>query len=201
MTYASFVYEIQTPEGGAPERGEFEARDETVARRRLRGMLGELRLPPNARLYAKSEIERRRADAHSAKLRHLLRVLGEHHAWLEGKGSGRRADLTRLNLAGVGLQGKILKYADMAEVDLSGADLAGVARLQYPPNLRPIRVMCSGMVSPDLVMEAFKTGADGVMVMGCHPGECHYLEGNIKAQARLEGLTHASKIQSKLMRE
>ncbi len=68
----------------------------------------------------------------------------------------------------------------------TGADLAGVARLQYPPNLRPIRVMCSGMVSPDLVMEAFSSGADGVMVMGCHPGECHYLEGNIKAEARAE---------------
>lgn len=66
----------------------------------------------------------------------------------------------------------------------TGADLAGVARLQYPPNLRPIRVMCSGMVSPDLVMEAFSMGADGVLVMGCHPGECHYLEGNLKAEAR-----------------
>ena len=66
----------------------------------------------------------------------------------------------------------------------TGADLAGVARLQYPPNVRPIRVMCSGMVSPDLVMEAFSNGADGVIMMGCHPGECHYLEGNVKAQAR-----------------
>lgn len=67
----------------------------------------------------------------------------------------------------------------------TGADLAGVARLQYPPNLRPIRVMCSGMVSPDLVVEAFTQGADGVIVMGCHPGECHYLEGNVKAAARV----------------
>lgn len=68
----------------------------------------------------------------------------------------------------------------------TGADLAGVARLQYPPNLRPIRVMCSGMVHPDLVMEAFSRGADGVMIMGCHPGECHYLEGNTKAAVRAE---------------
>ena len=67
-----------------------------------------------------------------------------------------------------------------------GADLAGVARLQYPPNLRPIRVMCTGMVYPDLVMEAFHQGADGVIIMGCHPGECHYLEGNTKAIARAE---------------
>ncbi|WP_299982969.1 hydrogenase iron-sulfur subunit [Desulfobacula sp.] len=68
----------------------------------------------------------------------------------------------------------------------TGADLAGVARLQYPPNLRPIRVMCTGMVHPDLVMEAFSQGADGVMIMGCHPGECHYLEGNTKAVVRAE---------------
>ena len=66
----------------------------------------------------------------------------------------------------------------------TGADLAGVARLQYPPNLRPIRVMCTGMVHPDLVMEAFSQGADGVVIMGCHPGECHYLEGNTKAAVR-----------------
>ena len=66
----------------------------------------------------------------------------------------------------------------------TGADLAGVARLQYPPNLRPIRVMCTGMVHPDLVMEAFSQGADGVVVMGCHPGECHYIEGNTKAAVR-----------------
>lgn len=68
----------------------------------------------------------------------------------------------------------------------TGADLAGVARLQYPPNLRPIRVMCTGMVHPDLVMEAFSQGADGVMIMGCHPGACHYIEGNIKAMARAD---------------
>ena len=66
----------------------------------------------------------------------------------------------------------------------TGADLAGVARLQYPPNLRPIRVMCAGMVHPGLVMEAFTAGADGVMMMGCHPGSCHYIEGNVKAKAR-----------------
>jgi len=71
----------------------------------------------------------------------------------------------------------------------TGADLAGVARLQYPPNLRPIRVMCAGMVHPDLVMEAFSKGADGVMIMGCHPGACHYLEGNTKAMARSKVLS------------
>ena len=67
----------------------------------------------------------------------------------------------------------------------AAADLAGIARLQYPPNLRIIRVMCSGMVHPNLVLEAFQKGADGVMVMGCHIGECHYVDGNEKAQRRM----------------
>ena len=74
----------------------------------------------------------------------------------------------------------------------TGADLAGVARFQYPSNLRPIRVMCSGMVRPDLVMEAFAQGADGVLMLGCHPGECHYLEGNTVAHARFGALSAAT---------
>jgi F420-non-reducing hydrogenase iron-sulfur subunit len=68
----------------------------------------------------------------------------------------------------------------------AGGDLAGVSRLQYPANMRAVRVMCSGMVHPDLVVEAFNLGADGVIVMGWHLGECHYLEGNHKAQARAQ---------------
>lgn len=71
----------------------------------------------------------------------------------------------------------------------TGADLAGVARLQYPPNVRPIRVMCSGMVHPDLIMEAFNVGADGVLIMGCHPGSCHYFDGNTKTDARAKVLS------------
>ncbi len=67
----------------------------------------------------------------------------------------------------------------------AAADLAGTARIQYPTNLRIIRVMCSGMVHPNLVTEAFELGADGVLVMGCHPGECHYQDSNMKAEARL----------------
>ncbi len=67
----------------------------------------------------------------------------------------------------------------------AAADLAGTARIQYPTNIRIIRVMCSGMVHPNLVTEAFQLGADGVLVMGCHPGECHYQESNQKAKARL----------------
>lgn len=65
------------------------------------------------------------------------------------------------------------------------ADLAGTARMQYPSSLRIIRVMCSGMVHPNLVVEAFQHGADGVMIMGCHLGECHYQDGNYRAQDRV----------------
>ena len=64
------------------------------------------------------------------------------------------------------------------------ADLAGTSRLHYSPNMRPIRVMCSGRVDPQFVLKAFQQGADGVMIAGCHPGECHYVEGNIKAMRR-----------------
>jgi F420-non-reducing hydrogenase iron-sulfur subunit len=64
------------------------------------------------------------------------------------------------------------------------ADLAGTARQRYSPTLRPIRVMCSGRVEPDLVIKALRDGADGVLIAGCHPGECHYMEGNLKTIRR-----------------
>jgi F420-non-reducing hydrogenase iron-sulfur subunit len=64
------------------------------------------------------------------------------------------------------------------------ADLAGTARLKYPPNIRLIRLMCSGRLDPTFVFKAFANGADGVMITGCHPGECHYLEQNYKALRR-----------------
>ena len=67
----------------------------------------------------------------------------------------------------------------------TGADLAGTARMKYPPNLRVIRVMCSGRVDPNFILEALARGADGVLVLGCHPGDCHYTEGNYKCQRRL----------------
>ena len=68
----------------------------------------------------------------------------------------------------------------------AGADLAGVSRIQYPPNLRIIRMMCSGRVDPSFILEAFKQGADGVLVAGCHlPSDCHYISGNFKAQRRV----------------
>jgi len=67
----------------------------------------------------------------------------------------------------------------------AGADLAGVSRIQYPPTLRIVRVMCSGRVDPVFILEAFRSGADGVLVAGCHPGDCHYLSGNYKTQRRV----------------
>ena len=70
----------------------------------------------------------------------------------------------------------------------AGADLAGVSRQQYPSNLRIIRVMCSGMVHPNLVIDALTKGADGVLMCGCHHGDCHYLEGNLKAENRKEAI-------------
>jgi F420-non-reducing hydrogenase iron-sulfur subunit len=70
----------------------------------------------------------------------------------------------------------------------AGADLAGVSRIQYPPSLRIIRVMCSGMVHPNLVIDALTKGADGVLVCGCHLGDCHYQEGNLKAEKRADAI-------------
>ncbi len=67
----------------------------------------------------------------------------------------------------------------------AGADLAGTSRLQYPANLRLIRVMCSGRIEPEFILRAFRDGADGVFVGGCHPGDCHYVSGNYKAQKRI----------------
>ena len=70
----------------------------------------------------------------------------------------------------------------------TGADLAGVSRLQYPPNVRIIRVMCSGMVHPNLVIDALTKGADGVIICGCHPGDCHYEDGNLKTEKRADAI-------------
>ena len=71
----------------------------------------------------------------------------------------------------------------------AGADLAGVGRLQYPPNIKIIRVMCSSMVHPNLVIDALTKGADGVIMCGCHPGDCHYIEGNLRAEKRAEAIS------------
>lgn len=66
----------------------------------------------------------------------------------------------------------------------AGADLAGVSRLQIEPHFRVIRTMCSGRIEPEFVLQAFHNGVDGVMITGCHPGDCHYINGNYKAMRR-----------------
>ena len=68
----------------------------------------------------------------------------------------------------------------------AAADLAGVSRMKYPPNVKIIKVMCSGRVDPQFILEAFRKGADGVLVAGCHPGDCHYIEGNLKTMRRMK---------------
>ena len=73
----------------------------------------------------------------------------------------------------------------------AGADLAGISRIQYPPSIRIIRVPCSGRIDPLFILTSLQKGADGVLVSGCHPGECHYLTGNYSARrkfALLKGL-------------
>jgi F420-non-reducing hydrogenase iron-sulfur subunit len=67
----------------------------------------------------------------------------------------------------------------------AGADLAGVSRLQYQPNAKVIRVMCSGRIDPTFVLKAFQKGVDGVLICGCHIGDCHYIDGNHKTARRI----------------
>ena len=68
----------------------------------------------------------------------------------------------------------------------AGADLAGVNRRQYSPEVKILRLMCSGRISPGIILKAFASGADGILVLGCHPGDCHYQIGNLYAEKRVE---------------
>ena len=68
----------------------------------------------------------------------------------------------------------------------TGADLAGTSRIKYPPNISPIRVNCSGRVDPTFVLKALASGADGILIAGCHPGDCHYTSGNVKTIRRFK---------------
>ncbi len=69
----------------------------------------------------------------------------------------------------------------------TAADLAGTSRLHYPANVRMVRLMCTGMIDPKYILKAFLDGVDGVFIGGCHPGDCHYIDGNLKAKRRIEG--------------
>lgn len=75
----------------------------------------------------------------------------------------------------------------------TGADLAGTSRMKYSPNIRIVRVMCSGRVDPTFVLKSFREGADGVLICGCHPGDCHYHEGNYKCLRRFRLLQKYTK--------
>jgi coenzyme F420-reducing hydrogenase delta subunit len=75
----------------------------------------------------------------------------------------------------------------------AGADLAGTSRIQYPPNARIIRVNCTGRIDTEFILSALDQGADGVLVSGCHPGDCHYTSGNLKLQARWAIMAEAVK--------
>jgi F420-non-reducing hydrogenase iron-sulfur subunit len=75
----------------------------------------------------------------------------------------------------------------------AGADKAGLSQTIYPPNISVIKVMCSGRIDPQFVMKAFAQGADGVLILACHPGDCHYKEGNIRASQRHTMLLHLLK--------
>jgi len=68
----------------------------------------------------------------------------------------------------------------------AGADLAGTSRIEYPPNVKTIRVMCSGRINPMFIVNALQQGADGVLISGCHPGDCHYSQGNYFARRRFQ---------------
>ncbi|MFW9780244.1 MAG: hydrogenase iron-sulfur subunit [Candidatus Heimdallarchaeota archaeon] len=76
----------------------------------------------------------------------------------------------------------------------AGADMAGVSRFAYPVNVRIVRVMCTGRVDPSFIIKAYLDGADGVLVAGCHPGDCHYLEGNLRAKKRIDNTLEVLKI-------
>jgi len=76
----------------------------------------------------------------------------------------------------------------------AGADLAGVSRFQYPANIRAIRVMCSARVDPAFVLKALMSGIDGVLVSGCHPGDCHYMKGNYYTRRRMAALGRLLKV-------
>ena len=102
------------------------------------------------------------------------------------EGEGRQQTRTEpAPVTGDGWQPTILGFA-CNWCSYAGADLAGTSRLSYPSNMKVIRVMCSGRVDPSLILKAFSLGIDGVLVTGCHFGDCHYIAGNYKAGRRIE---------------
>lgn len=91
--------------------------------------------------------------------------------------------MTATSTTTTGWEPKIVAYC-CNWCSYAGADLAGTSRIQYPPNARILRVNCTGRISPEFILAALEMGADGVLVSGCHPGDCHYTSGNLKLRAR-----------------
>lgn len=90
---------------------------------------------------------------------------------------------TQTEAAGTAFEPRIIAFV-CNWCTYAGADLAGTSRLQYAPNVRIVKLPCTGRIDPQLVLKAFETGADGVLVSGCHPGDCHYTAGNYHARRR-----------------
>ncbi|HET6159951.1 MAG TPA: pentapeptide repeat-containing protein [Dongiaceae bacterium] len=120
---ATWAYEFKLAPREPVERGELTARSEEEARRKLRVLLAAPRLPAGTKLVNLSVEKEAAASQRSAKLRTLLRVVAAHHAWLKGEAEGERANLSRMNFAGLNLHDADLSNAEMREVDLSGCDL------------------------------------------------------------------------------
>jgi coenzyme F420-reducing hydrogenase delta subunit len=109
----------------------------------------------------------------------------ENNNTKKGKGTGLKTDTDKNTNkeSDKGFEPRIVAFL-CNWCSYAGADLAGTSRVQYPPNIRVIRVMCSGRVNPLFIAKCFAEGADGVLVSGCHPGDCHYMEGNYFARRR-----------------
>lgn len=123
MTIHTYLYELRLNPGAPAEIGEIVAANEQDARRQLRVRYLCSRLPSSTRIVDRDAERARQAESHSAKLRHLLRALADHHAWLRGDPAGRRADLSGLDLSGADLKGTDLTDADLSQADLTGARL------------------------------------------------------------------------------
>jgi len=97
--------------------------------------------------------------------------------------STQTAALDRVEGAGAGFEPRIVGFL-CNWCSYAGADKAGTSQLKYPPNVSVVRVMCTGRIDPQFVLKAFEQGADGVIILGCHPGDCHYKEQNYRAIQR-----------------
>jgi len=113
----------------------------------------------------------------------LSTKIREDPFWFQSKIEGVAVSNSKIGEENQGWQPKILAFL-CNWCSYAGADLAGISRIQYPPNVRVIRVPCSGRVNPSFILKALQKGIDGVLVSGCHPGDCHYISGNYVARRK-----------------